>query len=348
VAATVRERRKAMKNVSPRCVELKRGLVIALAVYLTTWGAAWGDPLPSWVNRQAKKSILAFVSDVTTPGSPDFVSEAERIAVFDNDGTLWSEQPFYFQFFYAMDRIRGLAPAHPEWKTQQPFKAVLENDTEALVQSGEKGLLQIIMASHAGNSTADFEESVRGWIAAARHPRFNTPFTDLVFQPMLEVLAFLRARGFKTYIVSGGGIEFMRVWSEEVYGVPPEQVIGSSIEVRFELQDGKPVLVRLPKMDFLDDKEGKPVAIHRFIGRRPIAAFGNSDGDLQMLQWTAHGQGRRLMLLVHHTDEAREWAYDRESHVGRLDKALDEANAKGWTLVDMKRDWRVVYPCDLQ
>ena len=302
------------------------------------------DPLASWNDGTAKQAIVDFVAAVTDKGGPDYVPPAKRIAVFDNDGTLWSEKPAYFQLLFAIDRIKALASQHPEWKTQQPFKAVLENDIKALAASGEKGLIQLVMASHAGMTTDEFEQIVTDWLATARHPKFKRPYTDLVFQPMLELLAHLRANGFKTFIVSGGGIEFMRPFTEKVYGIPPEQVIGSSIKTKFELRDGKPVLVRLPEIFFIDDKAGKPVGIQKFIGRRPIAAFGNSDGDLQMLQWAAAGSGKRLMLIVHHTDAEREWAYDRKSPIGHLDKALDEANARGWTVVDMKKDWKVIYP----
>jgi hypothetical protein len=272
----------------------------------------------------------------------------QRIATFDNDGTLWSEQPMYFQLFFAIDRVKSLAPQNPAWKTQQPFKAVLENDMQALAASGEKGLLELVMATHAGMTTTEFEQTVKDWLAAAKHPRFKRPFTDLVYQPMLEVLAYLRANGFKTYIVSGGGIEFMRPWTEGVYGIPPEQVVGSSIKTKFEIRNGKPVLVRLPEINFIDDKAGKPVGINQHIGRRPIAAFGNSDGDLQMLQWTAAGKGARFMFIVHHTDAEREWAYDRKSKVGHLDKALDEALTNGWTVVDMRQDWKIIYPFQLK
>lgn len=302
------------------------------------------DPLASWNDGTAKQAIVDFVAAVTDKGGSDYVPPPKRIAVFDNDGTLWSEKPAYFQLLFAIDRIKALAPQHPEWKTQQPFKAVLENDIKALAASGEKGLIQLVMASHAGMTTDEFEQIVADWLATARHPKFKRPYTDLVFQPMLELLAHLRANGFKTFIVSGGGIEFMRPFTEKVYSIPPEQVIGSSIKTKFELRDGNPVLVRLPEIFFIDDKAGKPVGIQKFIGRRPIAAFGNSDGDLQMFQWTAAGSGKRLMLIVHHTDAEREWAYDRKSPIGRLDKALDEANARGWTVVDMKKDWKVIYP----
>ncbi len=318
--------------------------VFLLSTVVVATATAADDPLPSWNDGPSKSAILDFVAKAVDAGGPGFIPEAERIAVFDNDGTLWSEKPYYFQLFFAIDRIRALAPEHPEWRTQQPFQAVLEDDKEALAAAGEKGLIELVMASHAGMTTEEFEKIVQDWAATAVHPRFQRPFTDLVYQPMLEVLAYLRANGFQTYIVSGGGIEFMRPLTEALYGIPPEQVVGSSIKTRFEVREGKPVIVRLPEIDFIDDKAGKPVGIHKFIGRRPVAAFGNSDGDLQMLQWTAAGEGDRLMVIVHHTDAEREWAYDRESHVGRLDKAMDEARAKGWTLVDMKNDWKVVYP----
>ena len=302
------------------------------------------DPLPSWNNNPPKQAILDFVSQVTKENGKRFVPPAERIAVFDNDGTLWAEQPVYFQLRFAIDRIHELAPQHPEWKDQLPFKAVLENDIVALARSGKKGLLEVVMASHAGMTTTEFETIVKDWLGSSHHPRFKRPYTELVYQPMLGLLDFLRAHGFKTFIVSGGGIEFMRPWVETTYGIPPEQVVGSSIKTKFEIRDGTPVIVRLSEIDFIDDKAEKPVGIHKFIGRRPIAAFGNSDGDLQMLQWTAGSEGARLMLLVHHTDVKREWAYDRESKIGRLDKALDEAKARQWAVVDMKNDWKVVFP----
>jgi len=325
-----------------------RWLLAACLCLCLQVATATTDPLPSWTAGESRQAIMEFVQRVTTPDSADFVAPDERIAVFDNDGTLWTEKPAYFQLLFAIDRIRQLAPQHPEWKTTQPFKAVLDNDMDALADSGEKGLLQLVMASHAGMTTTEFERIVGDWLMTARHPRFKRPYTELVYQPMLELLNYLRANGFKTFIVSGGGIEFMRPWTQAVYGIPPEQVIGSSIKVKFELRDGEPVLVRLPEIDFIDDKAGKPVGIHKFIGRRPIAAFGNSDGDLQMLQWTTAGEGARFGLIVHHTDAQREWAYDRDTHVGKLDKALGEAAAQGWTVVDMKNDWRVIYPFQLK
>jgi phosphoglycolate phosphatase-like HAD superfamily hydrolase len=304
------------------------------------------DPLPSWNNGAARNNILSFVEKVTTEGTADSVPPAERIAVFDNDGTLWAEQPIYFQVQFALDQVKKLAPKHPEWKTKQPFKALLEGDKKAFAAGGEKALLDVIAVSHAGMTTEEFEQAVKGWLATATHPRFNRPYNEIVYQPMIELLAYLRANGFKTFIVSGGGVEFMRVWVEKVYGIPPEQVVGSVGKQTFHVRDGKPVLLKLPAVDFLNDKEGKPVGIQKFIGRRPIFAFGNSDGDHQMLQWTAAGPGARFTGLLHHTDANREWAYDRNSSIGKLDKALDEAAAKHWTIVDMKRDWNRVFPFD--
>jgi 2'-5' RNA ligase len=308
------------------------------------WTSAPADPLPSWNEGPAKKSILDFVAKVTKEGGPDFVPIAERIATFDNDGTLWCEQPMPFQLFFALDRVKALAPKHPEWKEKQPFKAVLEDDMKSVLASGERGLLELMMVSHAGTTTDEFEVIVKDWLATAKHPRFKRPYTELVYQPMLELLAYLRTNGFKTYIVSGGGIEFMRPWVEKVYGIPPEHVVGSSIKVKYELRDGKPVLVRLPELDFNDDKAGKPVGIHKFIGRRPIMAFGNSDGDFEMLEWTTAARGPRFGLIVHHTDADREYAYDRKAGLGRLDKGLDEAPKRGWTVVRMKDDWKTVFP----
>jgi len=300
--------------------------------------------LPSWNDSVSRQNIIEFVEAVTKKSGPDFIPASERIAVFDNDGTLWSEKPVYFQLLFAMDRVKALAPKHPEWKTTQPFKAVLENDMDTLADSGEKGLLELVMATHADNTTEEFSRIVTDWLAEAKHPRFKRAYNELVYQPMLELLNYLRNNGFKTFIVSGGGIEFMRPWVEAVYGIPPEQVIGSSIKTKFEIRDGKPVLVRLPELNFIDDKAGKPVGINQHIGRRPIAAFGNSDGDLQMLQWTASGEGKRLMVIVHHTDGEREWAYDKESHIGKLEKALQEASQHDWTVVDMRKDWKLIYP----
>jgi len=322
---------------------LRRFLGVLLCLSLTPV-VAGKDPLPSWTDSDSKRAITGFVHQVAEPESPYYVPQDERIAVFDNDGTLWSEKPVYFQLLFAMDRVRALAADHPKWKTQQPFKAVLGNDMDALADAGEAGLMELVMTTHAGMTTTEFESIVQDWLATARHPEKDRPYTELVYQPMLELLAYLRDNGFRTYIVSGGGIEFMRPWVEAVYGIPPEQVIGSSIKVEFVMRDDGPVLQRLAELDFIDDKAGKPVAIHKFIGQRPLAAFGNSDGDLQMLQWTAAGAGPRLMALVRHTDAKREYAYDRKSHVGRLDQALDEADKQGWTVIDMQRDWTTIYP----
>jgi phosphoserine phosphatase len=325
-----------------------RGPMVLGVLLLVSGCAVTSDPLPSWNEGPSKRAIINFVTRVTTPGSVNFVPPEERIATFDNDGTLWSEQPMYFQLIFALDRIKKLGPQHPEWQEKQPFKAALEGDLETVFSGGEHSLLELVMASHAGNTTEEFSQTVKDWLATAKHPRFNRSYNECVYQAMLEVLAYLRANGFKTYIVSGGGIEFMRPWTEQVYGIPPEQVVGSSIKTKFEMRDGKPVLVRLPEINFIDDKEGKPVGINQHIGRRPIAAFGNSDGDLQMLQWTAAGDGPSLMVYIHHTDAEREWAYDRESHIGRLDKGLDEADTKGWMVVDMKQDWKVIYPFQMR
>jgi hypothetical protein len=323
-----------------------------LAAFFFIFGLAFGgpvaaqgsDPLPSWNDGKAKQSIIDFVGRVTTSNSPDFVPPADRIATFDNDGCLWAEQPMYFQLLFALDRVKALAPQHTEWKEREPFASLLKGDVKAALAGGEHAMLEIVTATHAGMTTEEFEQVVKDWGDTARHPTTMRPYTEMVYQPMLEVLAYLRANGFKTFIVSGGGIEFMRPWVERVYGVPPEQVIGSSIKTKFDMRDGKPVLVRLPELNFIDDKEGKPIGINTHIGRRPVAAFGNSDGDLQMLQWTTAGQGPRFALYVHHTDAEREWAYDRNSSIGRLDKGLDEALAKGWTVVDMKKDWKLIYP----
>lgn len=322
---------------------LLHSIALAAALLLAAT-AARAESLPSWNDVASKRAIVSFVQRVTTPGSPDYVPPAERIAVFDNDGTLWSEQPVYFQALFVADRVRALAPKHPEWKTQEPFASVLKGDLKAAFAGGEHALVEMVMATHAGLTTEEFERVVGDWISTARHPRTGRLYTEMVFQPMLEVLAYLRANGFRTYIVSGGGIEFMRPWAERVYGIPPEQVIGSSGGLAYELRDGVPVIVKLPKVDFVDDGPGKPVGIQRHIGRRPIAAFGNSDGDLQMLQWTAAGPGPRLAVYVHHTDAEREWAYDRASHVGKLDAGLTEAARRGWTVVDMKNDWRTIHP----
>lgn len=316
-------------------------LVVAIALFASQPAAAQqDDPLPSWNDGKAKTAILEFVEKTTREGSPDFVPVPERIATFDNDGTLWAEKPLYFQLFFVHDQVRALAPQHPEWKTREPFASVLRGDLEGALTGGDKALMELALATETGMSTAAFERQVADWIATARHPQTKRLYTEMVYQPMLELLAHLRAKGFKTFIVSGGGIEFMRPWTEKAYGVPPEQVVGSSVAAKYELLPDGPVIMRLPKIAFIDDKEGKPVGINSHIGRRPVAAFGNSDGDQQMLEWTTVGQkGARLAMLVHHTDAKREYAYDKGT-----EKALEEAKTRNWTVIDMARDWKVIYP----
>jgi len=318
--------------------------ILAAALGCSSAVAQAPDPLPSWNDGAVKKSITDFVPRVTTAGSADFVPPDQRIATFDNDGTLWAEQPMYFQIMFAIDRVKALVAKNPDWKKKQPFKAALEDDRKALAALGEPGFLQILAATHTGMTTEEFAKIVADWLATARHPRFNRPYTDLVYQPMLELLAYMRANGFKTFIVSGGGIEFMRPWTEKTYGIPPEQVVGSSAVTKYQMRaNDRPVLLRERKVEFVDDKDGKPEGINRFIGRRPVFAFGNSDGDKEMLEWTAAGSGARFMGLVHHTDAVREWAYDRHSAIGKLDKGLDAAKDGGWTVVDMKNDWSKVF-----
>jgi phosphoserine phosphatase len=304
--------------------------------------------LDSWNEGAAKQSIIDYVTDVTNPSSANFIPVEDRIATFDNDGNLWSEQPAYFQLFFAMDRVKAMASEHPEWKIEQPFKSVLENDMKTLSSFGEHGLLELVMASHSGMSTEEFEQIVMDWLANSKHPRFDRPFNELIYQPMLELLDYLRANDFKTFIVSGGGIEFMRPWVYKAYGIPSDQVIGSSIVTEFDYNNGNPIIKRLPKIDFIDDKEGKPIGINKFIGKKPVFASGNSDGDLQMLQWTDSNTYKSFQLYLHHTDAEREWAYDKDSSVGRLDKGLEEASSKGWTVIDMKNDWKVIYPSELK
>ena len=322
---------------------LRSALPLLLLLSLPALAA---DPLPSWNEGPNKKQIIEFVQAVAAEGSKDYVKPAERIAVFDNDGTLWTEQPAYFEVLFAFDEVKRLAPQHPEWKTTQPFQAVLEGDHKALAAAGMDGLLKIIGATHTGVSTEAFIDNAKHWLKQARHPKTGKPFDQMIYQPMLEMLDYLRSQQFKTYIVSGGDTAFMRAFAEEVYGVPPEQVIGSNFVTQFQLKDGKPQVLRTAKLAHNDDGPGKPESIDAIIGRRPILAFGNSDGDLQMLQWTAAGTGKRLMGLVHHTDAQREWAYDRNSQVGRLDKALDLAKQQNWTVVDMASDWGRIYPFD--
>jgi len=308
----------------------------------------YSDPLPSWNDGATKQSIIDFVKDVTDENSTNYVAAKDRIATFDNDGNLWSEQPFYFQLRFAIDRIKAMAADHPEWADDPVYKAAIDEDLGALLQFGKQGLAKIMMTTHAGMNTVEFEEVVTEWINTAKHPKTGKLYKEMVYQPMLELLDFLRANDFKVFIVSGGGIEFMRAWTEDVYKIPRDQIIGSTIKTEFKMTDGIPEIIRLPELDFNDDKEGKPLSINKFIGRKPIFASGNSDGDLQMMQWTASGEGNRFMLYVHHTDAEREWAYDRDSHIGRLDKGLDEAKEKGWTVVDMKNDWKVIYLFDLK
>jgi phosphoglycolate phosphatase-like HAD superfamily hydrolase len=327
------------------CVRTKFLFALAAltAVLLQNVSAA-DDPLPSWNDTAPKQAIIAFVARVTDTNSPDFVPVAERIAAFDNDGTLWAEQPIYFQFQFALDRVKALAPQHPEWKTQEPFNHIIASDMKAFLAGGEKSVMAALAASHSGMTTEEYDGIVKDWLRTARHPKTGRPYTEMVYQPMLELLAYLRANGFKTFIVSGGGVEFMRAFAEQTYGIPPEQVVGSQGKLKYEIRDGKPVLIKLPEVQFVDDKAGKPIGIETFIGRRPVMAFGNSDGDREMLEWTTAGPGARFALLVHHTDAEREWAYDRKSPIGGLDKAWDEALAKGWTVVSMKDDWKMIFP----
>ena len=323
---------------------LKAWALAALITALLSNVARAADVLPSWNDGATKQAIVNFVMKVTKEGGLNFVPAAERIATFDNDGTLWAEQPLYFQFYFALDRVKTLAPQHPEWKEKEPFASLLKGDMKGALAGGESAIFQIVMATHAGMTTDEFAKIVDDWIAIAKHPVTKRPYTEMAYQPMLDLLTYLRANGFKTFIVSGGGVEFMRVFAEKVYGIPPEQVIGSSGKLRFDLHDGAPMLMKLPELNFFDDKAGKPIAIQTHIGRRPIAAFGNSDGDLQMLQWTCADSRQHLCLYIHHTDAEREWAYDRQSSIGRLDKGLDEAQQRGWTVVDMKNDWKVIFP----
>jgi hypothetical protein len=319
------------------------GWTLLAAIFVI--GKIHADPLPAWSEGFAKQSIIAFVDKVTTPGTTNFVPLPERIATFDNDGTLWCEQPLYTQLFFAIDRVKALAPQHPEWKTNEPFASLLKGDVKAALAHGEHGILEIVAATHAGMTTDEFNQTVKDWIATAKNPVTKRPFTEMIYQPMLELMAYLRANGFKTFIVSGGGIEFMRPWTESVYGVPPEQVVGSSGKLKYEMRDGKPVLVKLPEIDFIDDKDGKPIGIQEHIGRRPICAFGNSDGDRQMLEWTGAGGGARLMMLVHHDDKTREFEYGAKSPIGTFSDALmAEATEKNWIVISMKDDWKQIFP----
>jgi phosphoglycolate phosphatase-like HAD superfamily hydrolase len=336
-------RQEHLKEIEMRSPFLSKTFV--LLVILSTFGtiARAQDPLPSWNDGASKKAITDFVARVTKEGSADFVKPEARIATFDNDGTLWCEQPMYFQLLFALDRVKAMAPQHPEWKDKEPFASLLKGEVRQALAGGEKAVGEIVLTTHSGMTTEEFAGIVSEWMKTSQHPKYHKPYNQCIYQPMVELLGYLRANGFKTFIVSGGGVEFMRPWVEAAYGIPPEQVVGSSGVVKFEMKDGKPVLIKEPKIEFIDDGPGKPVGINRFIGRRPIMAFGNSDGDLQMLQYTSAGEGARFGLIVHHTDAEREFAYDRKSHIGHLDKALDEASAKGWTVVDMKNDWKTVF-----
>jgi phosphoglycolate phosphatase-like HAD superfamily hydrolase len=306
------------------------------------------DPLPSWNEGATKDAIMAFVNKVSDPSSPDFVEIEDRIATFDNDGNLWSERPFYYQLVFALDRVKAMADQHPEWSSKQPFKGVLEDDMDEVLKTGMHGLMELVMASHAGMTAEEFDAIVTNWLSTAKHPRFNQPYNALIYQPMLELLEYLRANEFKTFIVSGGGVDFMRVWTEDAYGIPPYQVVGSTGKTEFDYNNGQALIRKVAELDFIDDKEGKPIGINKFIGKKPIFASGNSAGDLQMLQYANSNEYPSFMLYLHHTDNEREWAYDRESHIGKLDKGLDEAAEKGWTVIDMKNDWKVIYPFDLQ
>jgi phosphoglycolate phosphatase-like HAD superfamily hydrolase len=319
-------------------------VVTSLSLVYAGEGRAQGDPLPSWNDTAPKKAIVAFVEKVTKEGGPDFVLAPERIATFDNDGTLWGEKPLPVQLVFALDRVKAMAPQHPEWKRKEPFASLLKGDMNGVMASGQQGLLEIVAATHTGMTTDEFTQEVKDWIATAKDPKTGRLYSEMVYQPMLELLDYLRANGFKPFIVSGGGVEFMRAWAAKAYGIPPEQVVGSAGKMKFEMRDGKPVLVKLPTLDFIDDKDGKPVGIQSRIGRRPIASFGNSDGDQQMLEWTMAGSGARFALYVHHDDAAWEFAYDRTDKLAALNKGWDEAIAKGWTVVSMKDDWKVIFP----
>lgn len=332
-----------MFNVFRRSI-IKLMATMVIVLFWQSASVLAQDALPSWNEGKAKNSIIEFVTAVTTEGGPDYVAPADRIATFDNDGNLWGEQPVYVQLAFALDRIKAMAPDHPEWKETEPFKSVLAGDMKGVIASGKKGLVTILATTHTGMTSDEFTKIATQWIETAKHPTLGKSYTSVVYQPMLEVIDYLRANDFNIYIVSGGGIEFMRPWTEKVYGIPPENVVGTSIKTQYEVRDGAPVIVRMPEIDFVDDKEGKPIGIHKFIGKRPIAAFGNSDGDFQMLEWTTSGPGRRFGMIVHHDDAEREFAYDRDSHIGKLDRGLDEGPGLGWTIVSMKDDWKTIYP----
>jgi phosphoglycolate phosphatase-like HAD superfamily hydrolase len=327
-------------------------LLIAVALFILSFdgtaqkkNAGGKHPLSSWNDGASKKSIIDFVTRTTINGGADFIPVADRIACFDNDGTLWGEQPMYFQLAFAIDRVKTMAPQHPKWKTTQPFQALLEGDMKTVMAGGEKALMQIIMTTHAGMTTEAFEQIVKQWMATATHPVTKKHYNEMIYQPMVELLDYLRANGYKTFIVSGGGVDFMRPWVEQAYGIPPDQVVGSSGKVKYDTADGHAVLIKLPEINFIDDKEGKPVGIHQYIGKRPVFTAGNSDGDYDMLQWTSTATGYpRFGMIVHHTDSTREWAYDRQSHIGNLQRGLDDAAKYNWLVVDMKQDWKRIYP----
>lgn len=318
-------------------------LAILIAAVFAPWHAFAQNALPSWNDTAARERITNFVKSATTEGDAGYVAPVDRIAVFDNDGTLWSEQPYYFQLAFILDRVRTLAPQHPEWKSKEPYKSVIDGSLKGVAASGEKALVDLVTATHSGMTTDQFNNIVIEWFASARHPKTGKPFDEMTFLPMKELLEYLRANGFKTYIVSGGGVEFMRTITEKMYGIPPEQVVGSTIATEFDIVGNVPVLKRLPRIDFIDDGRGKPVGINKFIGRRPVFAAGNSDGDYEMLRWVTAGRGPGFAMIIHHTDAEREYAYDRKSPIGKLDKALDEAARRNWLVVDMKSDWAKVY-----
>jgi hypothetical protein len=324
-----------MKNVL-----IKSLLVILL---ITVYSAQAQDPLPSWNDGPAKKAIKEFVRTTTEKGNAGFVPLADRIACFDNDGTLWAEQPMYFQFLFALDRVKAMAPQHPEWKTTQPFQALLQGDMKTVMEGGEKAAMEIVLATHSGMTTDEFDKEVKDWMATAKHPKTGKLYSEMTYQPMVELLSYLRANGYKTFIVSGGGVDFMRPWVEKAYGIPPYQVVGSSLKVKYDSLKVPPVLVKLPEINLIDDKSGKPVGIYQYIGKRPVFAAGNSDGDYEMLQWTCTSGGPHFGMIVHHTDATREWAYDRKSGIGHLEKGLDNAAKYGWLIVDMQKDWKQVF-----
>ncbi len=303
-----------------------------------------GEVLPSWNTGNVKTEIMEFVEEVCDSSSVNFIPIADRIATFDNDGTLWAEQPMYFQLLFAIQRIKDMAPEHPEWTKEEPYKSILTEDFESLMKQGPSALYSLIYTSHAGNTTEEFEQIVSKWISTAKHPTSQKLYTEMVYQPMLELINYLQQKRFKVFIVSGGGLDFMRAWCEDVYGIPKDQVVGSTTVTEYDYNKGEPVIRRKAEMEFLNDKEGKPISIHKYIGRNPAIAVGNSDGDLQMLRWGDSNSFKSLQIYVHHTDSVREWAYDRNSAIGHFDKGLDEAKNKNWVIIDMEKDWKIIYP----